>query len=403
MKMHKKTQLSLALTGIMAGSIVPSSQAESVTEAITSGNAVIDMRLRYESVEQDNAVQDASALTLRTRLGYSTGSVSGFSATIELEDNRIVLGEGDYTVGPSGYNPGIYSVIADPEFTELDQGFVQYKTEKLTAKVGRQVIALDNHRFVGHVGWRQDRQTFDAFSAKYSPLEKLTMTYAYIDQRNRIFGEDADLDAKDHLFNVSYKSPIGTFTGYGYLLEVDNDTDNSLDTYGISLKGSQKVSDSRVLYAFEYATQSSETATTDFDADYIFLEAGFSISGITAKIGYEVLGSDDGGFGFSTPLATLHKFNGWADQFLGTPAQGLVDTSVTLSGGLGGGKWTAIYHRFEADKSTDTIDDLGSEIDLLFTKKIGKHYSAGIKYAAFSGKSGRVDADKLWLWVGAKF
>jgi hypothetical protein len=34
-----------------------------------------------------------------------------------MEDNRIVLGQGNYTVGPTGYNSGIYSVIADPEFT----------------------------------------------------------------------------------------------------------------------------------------------------------------------------------------------------------------------------------------------------------------------------------------------
>jgi hypothetical protein len=99
----------------------------------------------------------------------------------------------------------------------------------------------------------------------------------------------------------------------------------------------------------------------------------------------------------------LHKFNGWADQFLGTPAQGLVDTSVTLAGKLAGGGWTVVYHDFEADEASDTIDELGSEIDLSYARKYGKHYSAGVKYAAYSGASDRKDADKLWLWVGVKF
>jgi len=76
------------------------------------------MRLRYESVDQDNAAADAEALTLRSRLGYTTGEYKGFSATMEGEDVRIVGGVDDYTVGPTGFNSGVYSVIADPETTD---------------------------------------------------------------------------------------------------------------------------------------------------------------------------------------------------------------------------------------------------------------------------------------------
>ena len=410
MKEYNKTKLNLLFATAFLN--VVSSQtaiADTFTEALTSGTASTDFRLRYESVEQDNAAQDASALTLRTRLAYTTGSFNGFSAMVEMEDNRIVLGEGDYTVGPSGYNPGIYSVIADPEFTELDQGFIQYKGDGFSAKLGRQVIALDNHRFVGHVGWRQDRQTFDGLSATFAPVENLSLKYAYITQRNRIFGEDADLDAKDHLFNASFKTSYGKFTGYGYLLEVDNDTENALDTYGASFTGSTTAGESKIIYTAEFATQTSDTGAVEYDADYLYIEAGAVISGVTAKVAYEVLGSDNGAYGFSTPLATLHKFNGWSDQFLGTPSQGLVDVVFTLTGKFAGGSWSAVYHDFSADEpslATDTaaaVDDLGSEINFSYAKKFTKNYTAGIKYAAYSAGDIKVDADKLWLWVGAKF
>ncbi|MFQ3198142.1 MAG: hypothetical protein ACI8R9_000620 [Paraglaciecola sp.] len=404
MKTPKKNLLSLALTmALIGGASTQSVVAESFTEALTTGTANADFRLRYEDVQQGSGIQDASALTLRTRLGYTTGSFKGFSGVVEMEDNRIALGQGDYTVGPTGYNSGIYSVIADPELTELDQGFIQYKGDGFSAKLGRQVITMDNHRFIGHVGWRQDRQTFDGLSAQFSPVKDLTVKYAYINQRNRIFAEAADLDAKDHLFNAAYITSIGTVAGYAYLLEVDNHTDNALDTYGIRLTGSATAGATKILYTAEFASQSSETATTDFDADYLMFQAGAVFGGVTAKVGYEALGSDNGAYGFSTPLATLHKFNGWADQFLGTPAQGLVDTTVTLAGKVAGGGWTVIYHDFEADEANDTVDDLGSELDLQYMRKYGKHYSTGVKYAAYSGAGGRVDADKLWLWVGAKF
>jgi hypothetical protein len=399
-----KHAFSIALATLIIGSATSQIVfAEGLTEAMTSGKASVNFNLRYESVEQDNALDDASALTLRTLLAYDTGSYKGFSAKIEMEDTRIVLGQGDYTVGPSGYNVGEYSVIADPEHTELDQGYIQYKNDMFSAKYGRQVITMDGHRFVGHVGWRQDRQTFDALSTKFSPVKNLTLQYAYITQRNRIFAQDADLDAKDHLINASYKTSVGTLTGYGYLLEVDNGTDNALDTFGVSFAGSTKAGDTKILYRAEYASQTSDSATTDYDVDYLNLEAGAVFSGITAKLGYEVLGSDNGAFGFSTPLATLHKFNGWSDQFLGTPSQGLVDTSITLAGKMLGGGWKVIYHNFEADDASDTVDDLGSELNLSYVKKYGKHYSAGIKYAAFSAGDIKVDADKLWIWVGAKF
>ena len=239
---------------------------------------------------QDNSAQNASALTLRTRLAYSSGSFKGFSAMVEMEDNRIVLGQGDYTAGPTAYKPGIYSVIADPEFTELDQGLIQYNSDSFSTKLGRQVITMDNHRFVGHVGWRQDRQTFDGLSAQFSAIKDLTVKYAYISQRNRIFAEAADLDAKDHLFNASYKTSLGMLSGYSYLLEVDNDTDNALDTYGIRFTGSTKAGDTKLLYTAEFANQSSETASNNFDAYYLLLEVGTVFSGVTAKVGYEVLG-----------------------------------------------------------------------------------------------------------------
>jgi Alginate export len=388
---------------VIASVLSAASMADSIGEALAGGKAYGDFRLRFEAVEQDNDVEDASALTLRSRLGYSTGVVGGFSALLELEDTRIVSGEGEYTVGPTRYQPGQYSVIADPETTELDQAFIQYKTDSVVSKLGRQVLTFDNHRFIGHVGWRQDRQTFDAFNTTLSLGDNVTIQYAYVGQHNRIFAEDADIDSKDHLFNVAVTTPVGKLTGYAYLLEEDNDTDNVLDTYGVRLSG-QTSGDSVVfIYTAEYASQESEAADIEFDAEYMLLEGGIAVGGITTKLAIEVLGSDDGLYGFATPLATMHKFNGWADLFLATPAQGLVDTSVSVGGKLAGGAWSVIYHEFEADEETDTLDDLGDEIDVVYSRKFGKHYNAGIKYAAYSAGDVKVDTDKLWFWVGVTF
>ncbi|HCS26237.1 MAG TPA: hypothetical protein DIW43_02215 [Spongiibacteraceae bacterium] len=377
--------------------------SDAVVDAITSGKSFGDFRLRYENVAQDNTLKDASALTLRTRLGYTTGAYSNFSATVEFEDVRVVAGRDSFSVPPTGFKTGRFSVIADPEVTELDQGFVQYKNDLVTARLGRQVVSYDGHRFVGHVGWRQDRQTFDAMRVDLSPAKGVAFSYSYVDQRNGIFAEVRDQDSKDHLLNAAFETPLGKLVVYGYLLELDNNTDNSLDTYGFSLSGSKPLENTRLLYTIEYASQEFELGALERNAEYKFAEGGVVISGITIKASYESLGSDDGTYGFSTPLATLHKFNGWADVFLNTPAVGLVDTYATLSGPLAGGNWSVVYHRFKADERAPAINDLGRELDISYARKFGKHYNAGIKYAAFSAGDVAVDTDKIWAWVGLTF
>lgn len=398
----KLTYLNLAL--VIAGLSSSQAIASSFTEALTTGKTSANFNLRYEGVDQDNALKDADALTLRTRLSYTTGVFKGFSSMVEFEDSRTVLGIDDYKNTLVKNND--HSVIADPETTEVDQMFIKYSNKSFSTKLGRQVITMDNHRFVGHVGWRQDRQTFDGATFEFKPADGMKLNYGYLTQRNRIFGESKDIDSKDHLFNASYKSSVGKISAYGYLLEADNDTSNSLDTYGARYNGSTKFGEKKTSYTIEYATQDSDTAAGNFSSKYFLAEIGSTIANVGIKVGYELLGSDDGKYGFSTPLATLHKFNGWSDQFLGTPKEGLADVYIQFSGKALGGKWAMVYHDFSADDSSATVDDLGSEINAVYTKKYGKNYSAGIKFASYSAgdsAAGKVDTDKLWLWVNAKF
>jgi hypothetical protein len=399
-----KTTLNLRpslLSLLVASTAVLNCVQLSAAEAENKGKLYGDFRLRYESVEQNNALQDADALTLRSRLGYKTASVNGFSALIEGEVSSEIID--DFSVPPAGVRSGQFSVIADPETEEIDQAYIQYAANGVTAKAGRQVITLDGHRFVGHVGWRQDRQTFDALSINYKATNAIDLHASYIDKRNRIFAEESDIDSKDVLLNAAFKTPVGKIVSYAYLLEVDNNTDNSLDTLGVSLTGKKKLNDMSLLYIAEFATQDNND---QFDTDYLFVEGGIGISGITAKLGYEILGSDNGQKGFATPLATLHKFNGWADTFLATPNAGLEDLNISVSGKLLGGKWLASYHDYSADVAMSGADDLGDEMNLSYVRKFGKSISAGVKLANYSAGNAvfsKVDTDKFWLWAGAKF
>lgn len=381
-------------------------QVRTLDAAVARGDASGSFNLRYEGVDEDNALKNATAVTLRSALKYTTAPYKGFVAVLEAEDVRAV-GSDDYSVPTTGFNTGKYSVINDPETSEVNQAYLQYVTGGFTARFGRQDVRYDNQRFIGAVPWRQDYQTFDAVTLEYKKDAALvyTLDYHYFTQRNRIFAERADIDSSDHIFHGVINTPVGALTGYAYLLEEDIVLNNGLDTYGVRLTGTRRLGGFDWTYLAEYATQESERGAANFDADFYNVEAGVTVKGTTAKLGIESLGSDRGLFGFATPLATLHAFQGWADQFLTTPAQGIEDVYINLSRPIFGGTATVVYHDYSADRSTATIDDLGDEINLQWVLPIRNNYQLGIKYADYDqgDVAARVDKQILWTWVTLTF
>ncbi|HEX5057363.1 MAG TPA: hypothetical protein VFX02_12810 [Gammaproteobacteria bacterium] len=373
----------------------------SIAEAVTGGKVSLDMRYRIENVEQDNLLEEATASTLRTALGYTTGSYHGFSGYIEFEDVSPV-GEDDYNSTVNGKTE--FSVITDPVGEELNEVFLSYKGDDCVLKSGRQSMILDNARFIGNSGWRQNEQTFDMpVSYVNTGIENLKLTYGYMTAVQRVLGDASpvgEFNMSNHILNAGYAFDPFKVTAYAYFLEFDNPVQSLLSqqTLGASFSGTA----GNFSYYLEYATQSDYADGSPLiDADYSLVELGYRFGGLTIKAAQETLGGD-GTYGFSTPLATLHAFNGWADMFAVTPLLGLVDIYVdaaTTAGGLG---LKAVYHDFSSD--TGGVD-FGTEIDFLLSKKFSPVYSGGIKLASFSSDSAPAyaDTDKVWLYVQANF
>ena len=190
------------------------------------------------------------------------------------------------------------------------------------------------------------------------------------------------------------------------MLEADEGIEDELDTYGLSFEGAGGGESLRWLYSLRVATQDARTILGDFSADHWFAEGGIALPLVTIRLGYEVLGSDDGRYGFSTPLATLHKFNGWADMFSQTPTQGLKDAYLSVGGKVKQASWTVIYHDFEADEDSGLVKDFGRELDLQLLWTLSDSLSFGAKYARYEAgdrAAGLVDTDKFWLWSSISF
>lgn len=393
MKSMKTGVLSAAIAAAILGQSAQLHAAESINEALKDGDVTLSFRLRAEEVDVDGA-DKVDLTSLKTRLTYKSGSYQGLGLLLEVDDVTHV----------SDFEGG----VADPEGTEVNQAYLSYKFGDTLVKYGRQRILLDNQRFVGGVGFRQNEQTYDGLSVTNTSLENTTIFLAHIDNVNRIFGEDSpvgDHENDTYLFNVKYTGfDAGTLSAYAYLIDNEDAAHFSTDTYGLRFAG--KTGDFG--YALEYATQSDAADNAaSYDADYTLVEGSYKLGDFTLKAGYEVLGADGTDGQFITPLATLHKFQGWNDKFLGggtgNIVGGIEDKYLSVSTKVAGVKIAVVYHDLESDDSSASgMDDLGSETGIVVAKKFGP-VGLSVKYSDYSADDFSADTDKLWITASAKF
>ena len=372
---------------------------------------IIDTRLRYEHVDQQEFDRDAAAATARLRAGaiLSTG-------------DWTLLAEGEATLAISErYDSGVngktgFPIVADPENVELNRLQLQYRGLAGTlVTAGRQRINLDDQRFVGSSGWRDNEHTFDAVQLEYGDTKSLKADLIYAWSVRTIWGIDGRdsrqqaIGGNNVFATISHPTVLGTLSGFAFLVDQDEARVQgfrlSSQSYGIRLAGSRKLSPAvRLNYALSYASQSDHHRNpNNYRADYWLVDLGIDLGAAKLGLGHERLGADKGLplTSFQTPLATLHKFQGWADKFLTTPPNGLRD--LYASGGYG---WKSvagfdainaavIYHRFDSDRLNIAY---GSEWDAMVSAKRGR-WTATAKLADYRAKSFASDTRKIWLML----
>jgi len=368
------------------------------------GKISFNIRWRFEYVDQEGK-GIARGDPIRLRLGYLTPEFINFTAFAEFEGNTPVFVE-DYNSTRNGKTE--YPVIADPAEAELNQGWLAYSgISQTTLKAGRQKIIYDNHRFVGNVGWRQMEQTFDAAGIVNKSIGNSNLNFAYIWNVRTI--NSMNVNVKAPVLNLGYTIPAaGKFTAYGYWLDY-HDADNSgpspylfsTQTYGARFHGAVSFAENfNALYTAEYAYQTNYGDNpADYAANYFHFIGGLkfnkqesALADVTAKIGWESLGSDNG-VSLKTPLGTNHAFQGWADKFLVTPPDGITDLYADLGIKLAGILIQGVYHQFDAAEGGS---DYGHEIDARVSKSFAKHCGILLAYANYSARDWKTNTEKFW-------
>lgn len=373
--------------------------------AVSQGSVALDLRYRYENVDEDGFDNSATASLLRSRLTIESGKIGPLSVLLEVDD---VTSIGSENYNSTENDKPQYPTIADPEGTEFNQAWLRYSRQDIDATFGRQRIVLDRGRFVGAKPWRQNEQTYDAGRLEWKVLPGLSIDASYVTQVSRVFGpfdgtNPADWHGDSSFVRMSYELAGGhELVGFAYLLEVDAQSDfsptktvnNSSDTFGVAYSGAFSGVDVLARLATQKNAGDSEL---DYRAPYYVMELGAPLGQFRLKAAYEVLGADNG-VGFGTPLANGHGHQGWADKFLATPGDGIKDAWVSLSGKLGPLALTARYHDFSAESSSVNF---GSEVDLQAQWVINEWLTATLKAAVFETDSPEryPDTTKIWLML----
>ncbi|WP_333605726.1 alginate export family protein [Novosphingobium sp.] len=371
---------------------------------------IIDGRLRWEHVDQDNALKNADAVTMRLRAGAEF-KMHNLSLLAEAQGTLAI--DNDYNAfsfpSPSRQRRPAYSVVADPENVDLNRLQLQYKTKTVAVTIGRQRINLDDQRWVGSVAWRQNEQTFDAVRGELN-VGPVSFDGTYSISQHTVFGVDAGprraYDGEFILAGVGVKAGPVNIKGFAYVLDYQEAIvfANSSQTYGVRATTTLPLAGrAKLNLAGSYARQSNYASNPHhYSADYIAAEAGVAVANLSVLAGYEKLGADNG-WAVQTPMATLHKFNGWADMFLTTPQTaayaGLQDAyagaayKFTQVKALPGLNAAVTYHRFDSDTGGKHY---GNEWDASLGFKV-RQFAVLAKYAGYQAKDFSVSTRKFWL------
>lgn len=404
-------------------------------EAIKAGKPMTNFRLRYENVDQDGWVtatsttparnlDEANAWTLRSLIGWQTAPFNNFSIAAQLI-NVTQLNDDFYdgTNNLFGDNVGTaatpankkkYPLVVDPNYTGINQLFLEWTGLPDTkVRVGRQSVKLDNVRFVGNVEFRQVMQVFDGIAVENKSIKDVEIYAAHFEGIRRITSQYLNHGNVDIAHATWKYSPTENLTGYGYLQNMPFNgfnpyanntkttrtgttlTDNSSQTYGLRADGSHKINDDwKALYTAEYAKQDDYRGGDSLiDAHYWRLGAGAGWKSWYLRLDHETLSSNDGLYGFQTPLATGHLFQGWGDSFLTTPKEGIEDTFLSFGGEVFGVKLSGEYHWIDSDTNFKTTgnsatnftgNSYGKELDLSALYTYDKNWSGKIEYFGYN-------------------
>ncbi len=394
-----------------AGAAETAENAPAVTlklsDSIANGHLLLEVRPRYALITETRKPKDTNVWTVRAAIGWQTAPFHDLRVTGQYITTGTI-GSGEYNADPGRNAISEYPLLPDPPHSGMNQLYADYTGLPSTrVRLGRQILRIDNERFISDVDFRQTPQVFDGVTVINNSLPQTELQLGEYRRMRTVLGRLNEL--RLHILHAAWNPlPDHTLAGYGYWQDqaaTGSQTgfaNNAQRIAGAHAEGALQIAEGwRWLYFAAYARQNRiGDGDARIKAGYMRIGMGLQAAGALAwgaRIDHEEKGSNQGVYGFQTPLGDFYAFNGWALQYTSTPPQGLRDTWLTFRGQrerLGG---HIEVHRFRSDFGGLA---LGREFDALLTYAVTHGFIVKLQYARFrTGDGARVknDVDKTWL------
>lgn len=293
----------------------------------------------------------------------------------------------------------------------------------LSAKVGRQMIVLDDDRIFGSLDWHPAGRSHDAVNLNWTPSEKLTLRgfFAYNQSGSTTtptlnvntpsgqnftpgWGQDYQhLQALHAHYSISEAHQLSLlFANLGY--RTDDSADQNMQTFGAHYTGKSN----QLSYGASAYLQTGKNAAGADKSAYMFaVNAGYKFSpifGLTAGIDYLSGNASDDTSGkdkvFNPFSGTNHKFYGFMDYYYvgapgsnAAPSAGLLNPYLTANVRTGEkSNLSATFHYFAPAAKFEVggkkHSSYGSEIDLVYNLKVQPFIGLQVGYSTYFANDG---------------
>jgi hypothetical protein len=379
----------------------------SLGEALTNGRFTLQLRPRYNRIEESDKPRITEGVTIRVVPGWQSAPWHGMRIVAEaLHTGHLGTRRYNDDVTRTATSP--YPLLPDPDYNGANQLFLDFTgIESMRLRVGRQQLRLDNLRFISDNDFRQTPLVFNGTTLTYTGIESTELTAGYYTRVRTAVGAYNPLELT--ILHAAWNpAPNHTVAAYAYLHDQPQTSNftglanNSNRTTGVRAEGTATYAGIDIPYIAEFATQ-RPYAGGDYRIDAPYRRLG---AGVSARLGEstwglrydeEVKGSNRGVYGLQTPFTDLYAFNGWALHFTTTPRQGLRDRWVTLRWQTGPLTLYAEEHRFASDVGGL---DFGRETDLSASYPVLENAMLRVQHARYRPQDGPVTqnrVDKTWI------
>ncbi|MBI1648010.1 alginate export family protein [Capnocytophaga sp. 051621] len=293
----------------------------------------------------------------------------------------------------------------------------------LSAKVGRQMIVLDDDRIFGSLDWHPAGRSHDAVNLNWTPCDQWTLRgfFAYNQSGSTTtptlnvntpsgqnftpgWGQDYQhLQALHAHYSISEAHQLSLlFANLGY--RTDDSADQNMQTFGAHYTGKSN----QLSYgASAYLQTGKNTQGTEKSAYMFAVNAGYKFSpifGLTAGVDYLSGNASDDTSGkdkkFNPFSGTNHKFYGFMDYYYvgapgsnAAPSAGLLNPYLTANVRTGEkSNLSATFHYFAPAAKFEVggkkHSSYGSEIDLVYNLKVQSFIGLQVGYSTYFANDG---------------